>query len=218
MSPSTVEARALWCAMKTLPASIESGPGVISCTYGNGDRRHISQDFIKGRPTSLFPSPPTIQLVPPACPPNHRTPVLCSQQFQGLKVFPELKVGPQGFSSNSKSSQVQASSVKTSRLHFSSSHSTSAAGLSAALARTTSASRSSVTAVSAVSKIISIPLVIEGGGAYGSMALPEPITSYVATGHFPDVELNLPWNLPRLSANQVLTFPGPLESRIPVDI
>jgi hypothetical protein len=33
----------------------------------------------------------------------------------------------------------------------------------------------------------SIAALIEGGGAYGSMTLLEPITSYLATGGFPDV-------------------------------
>jgi hypothetical protein len=33
----------------------------------------------------------------------------------------------------------------------------------------------------------SIASPVEGGGAYGSMALLEPILSYLATGGFPDV-------------------------------
>jgi hypothetical protein len=37
----------------------------------------------------------------------------------------------------------------------------------------------------------SIAALIEGGCAYGSMALLEPITSYLATGGFPDVK---PWS------------------------
>ncbi|KAJ6450023.1 hypothetical protein C8R47DRAFT_1262463 [Mycena vitilis] len=45
---------------------------------------------------------------------------------------------------------------------------------------------SSGLSIPVVHKFDSMPLVIERGGAYGSIALSGPITSYIATGHFPD--------------------------------